>query len=81
VEGVLIALVSWGLSALLSVPVSRLLSEAIVFVTFDTRFDFQYSIPGLFLWLLVVAVIGALASLAPARNAVRLTVREVLDYE
>lgn len=81
VEGVLIALVSWGLSALLSVPVSRLLSEAIVFVTFDTHFDFQYSLPGLFLWLLVVAVIGALGSLAPARDAVRLTVREVLDYE
>ncbi len=81
VEGVVIALVSWGLSAVLSVPVSRLLSEAIVYVTFDTRFDFQYSVPGLLIWLAVVGAIGCLASLAPARDAVRLTVREVLDYE
>lgn len=81
VEGVVIALASWGLSAVLSWPVSRLLSETIVFVTFDTRFDFQYSFPGLLIWLAVVAAIGCLASLAPARDAVRLTVREVLDYE
>jgi putative ABC transport system permease protein len=81
VEGVVISLVSWGLSAVLSLPVSRMLSEAIVFVTFDTRFAFQYSAPGLLIWLAVVAAIGCLASLAPARDAVRLTVREVLDYE
>jgi hypothetical protein len=31
--------------------------------------------------LAAVVLIGVLASLAPARNAVRLTVREVLSYE
>jgi putative ABC transport system permease protein len=81
VEGVLIALVSWGLTALVSLPVSRIFAEAIVHVTFNTRFVFQYSFLGLILWLAIVLLIGVFSSLAPARDAVRLTVREVLDYE
>jgi hypothetical protein len=36
---------------------------------------------GLAVWLGVVLLIGVAASLAPAREAVRLTVREVLSYE
>ena len=42
---------------------------------------FSYSIPGLWLWLLIVVILSALASFIPARNASRLTVREVLAYE
>jgi putative ABC transport system permease protein len=33
------------------------------------------------LWLLVVLALSAVASLLPARNAARLTIREVLAYE
>jgi putative ABC transport system permease protein len=36
---------------------------------------------GLWLWLVVVLILSALASFIPARNASRLTVREVLAYE
>jgi len=36
---------------------------------------------GLWLWLIVVLILATLASLLPARNAVRLTVHEVLAYE
>jgi putative ABC transport system permease protein len=32
-------------------------------------------------WLVIVLVLSALASFVPARNASRLTVREVLSYE
>jgi putative ABC transport system permease protein len=81
VEGTTVALISWGLSALLSYPVGRLLSEAVVRVAFGTESTFQYSYLGLLIWLVAVVLIGILASLAPARNAVRLTVREVLNYE
>jgi putative ABC transport system permease protein len=35
----------------------------------------------LLVWLGIVLVLSALASLLPARNAVRLTVRDVLAYE
>lgn len=33
------------------------------------------------LWLLVVLLLSAIASVLPARNAARLTIREVLAYE
>lgn len=81
VEGTTVALISWGLSALISYPAGRLLSEAVVRVAFGTQSTFQYSFLGLLVWLAVVVLIGVLASLAPARDAVRLTVREVLNYE
>jgi ABC-type lipoprotein release transport system permease subunit len=53
----------------------------VVRVAFGTQATFQYSALGLLVWLVVVVLIGVLASLAPARDAVRLTVREVLNYE
>jgi putative ABC transport system permease protein len=81
VEGATVALISWMLSALLSYPAGRLLSEAVVQVAFGTESTFQYSFLGLAVWLVAVLLIGILASLAPARDAVRLTVREVLSYE
>ena len=36
---------------------------------------------GVVLWLVLVVILSALASFLPARNASRLTVREVLAYE
>jgi putative ABC transport system permease protein len=81
IEGATVALLSWILSALLSYPVGLLLSEAVVRMAFETAATFRYSFMGLAIWLVAVTLIGVLASLAPARDAVRLTVREVLNYE
>jgi putative ABC transport system permease protein len=46
-----------------------------------TQVNFQYSVVGVVIWLAIIIGIGVLSSLGPARNAVRLSVREVLDYE
>jgi putative ABC transport system permease protein len=81
VEGTTVALLSWVFSALLSYPVGRILAEAVVRTAFGTGPTFQYSFLGLVAWLGAVIAIGIAASLAPARDAVRLTVREVLNYE
>jgi putative ABC transport system permease protein len=43
--------------------------------------NFAYSFTGLWLWLILVILLSAMASFIPARNASRLTVREVLAYE
>jgi len=43
--------------------------------------QFTLSFQGLLIWLAFVLVISALASLIPARSAVRLTIRDVLAYE
>jgi putative ABC transport system permease protein len=81
VEGAAVALVSWLLAALLSYPVGYLLAGAVVRMAFGTQPTFQYSLLGPLVWFGLALLIGVLASLAPARDAVRLTVREVLNYE
>jgi len=41
----------------------------------------SYTVYGMLLWLGVVIVLSVIASILPARNAARLTIREVLAYE
>lgn len=81
VEGLVVGVVSWVLGAIMSGPSGRALAAAVVNAVMRADLSYQYSFLGLFLWLLVVLFIGVLASLAPARRASLLTVREVLDYE
>ncbi len=81
VEGVVVGLMSWLMSAIVSAPVSRLLASAVVESVLKASVNFQYSVVGLIIWLAIIIGIGIVSSLGPARNAVRLSVREVLDYE
>lgn len=80
-EGVVIAVLSWLLAGVVSGPSAAALAGAVMQAVLKTDLTFSYSFAGLFIWLGIIVVIGALSSLSPARNAVRLTVREVLDYE
>jgi putative ABC transport system permease protein len=66
VEGIFIGLVSWLLGTLLAYPLSRAMS---VFIGVTS------------LWLIIVLILSVFASYIPARNASRLSVREVLAYE
>ncbi|HSO27034.1 MAG TPA: ABC transporter permease [Anaerolineales bacterium] len=81
VEGVMVGLVSWAFGAALSHPTGQALAAAVVSATLEADLIFVYSYLGLFVWLGIVLLIGVGASLAPARSAVSLKVREVLDYE
>lgn len=80
-EGITVALISWAASALISYPLGRALSEALISTTFGATAGFVYSFLGLFVWLVIVVLIGVIASLSPAQKAAQLTVREVLSYE
>jgi len=80
-EGITIGLLSWCMGALLAIPMSQGLNEAVGVRMMGLPLTYSYSTPGLWLWLVVVLVLSALASFIPARNASRLTVREVLAYE
>jgi len=80
-EGVAIGVMSWGVGALLAIPLGRLLSDAVGRSLIGTPLRFTTSVPGIWLWLLLVVLLSILASLLPARRASRLTVREVLAYE
>ena len=80
-EGITIGLLSWLMGSLLAIPMSQGLNAAIGSAIMGAPLTYTYSMPGLWLWLAVVLVLSTLASLIPARNASRLTVREVLAYE
>jgi putative ABC transport system permease protein len=80
-EGIAIGLLSWLFGALLALPMSQGLSQAVGMAIMGAPLSFSFSVPGLWLWLAIVVLLSALASFIPARNASRLTVREVLAYE
>ncbi len=81
VEGVVIGSISWFLGALLSFPFTYLLSTIVSLAIFNSPIDVHFTWLGYVIWLGVVLILSALASILPARNAASLTIREVLAYE
>ena len=81
IEGTVIGGISWVLGAILSIPFTYLLSDIVSLAIFNSPIEVLFTASGYLLWLLVVLVLSALASIIPARNAARLTIREVLAYE
>ena len=81
VEGVLIGLISWVLGTLLALPLSQALSDTIHLALFSARANFTFTLKGPLYWLGLVILLSVLASVIPARNAARLTIREALAYE
>jgi putative ABC transport system permease protein len=80
-EGVVIGLISFGIAILLSIPFTYLLSTIVSLAVFETPIQVVFTITGYAIWLALVLVLSAIASILPARNAARLTIREVLAYE
>jgi putative ABC transport system permease protein len=80
-EGVLIGLLSWGMGAILALPISKFLSDQVGNLFLGTPFSYTYSLNGALMWLMIAVGLAALASFLPAWNASRLTVRDVLAYE
>ncbi len=81
VEGLLIGLISWAGGALLGLPIGQQLGNILGTGLFGLPFHFVPDWNGLVTWLIIVVVLSIVASLLPAWNASRLTVREVLAYE
>jgi putative ABC transport system permease protein len=81
VEGLFIGMLSWMIGAILALPISRMLSDAVGTSLLEAPLSYTFSTQGALLWLAIVLILSALASILPAWNASRLTVREVLAYE
>jgi putative ABC transport system permease protein len=80
-EGVFIGVISFGLAIILSIPFTYLLSTIVSLAVFQTPIDVVFTYMGYAIWLGLVLALSTLASILPARNAARLTIREVLAYE
>ena len=80
-EGVAMAVISWGIGMTLSLFIAPALSSALGLALIKIPLTYHYSLTGAVVWFFILLAIAVAASLGPARNAVRLTVREVLAYE
>lgn len=81
VEALVIAVLSWVLGALVALPLSPSLSAAVGSLFIHAPLAYTFSSSGALIWLGGILVLASLASLLPAWNASRLTVRDVLAYE
>ena len=81
VEGVIIGLISWFFGVLLAFPISYLMSYIINMSIFGVTGEFSFTATGFIIWLGIVIILSVIASLVPANNAAKLTIREVLSYE
>ncbi len=79
-EGVLQGLTSWLVAVPLSFGLGQPLAALMGYAMFDIALDYRYAVEAMFLWLGMVIAISILASVMPARNATRISVRESLAY-
>jgi putative ABC transport system permease protein len=80
-EGFVIGAMSFGLAIILSIPFTYLLSTIVSLAVFETPIDVVFTYMGYAIWFGLILVLSVVASILPARNAARLTIREVLAYE
>lgn len=80
-EGLFIGLLSWLIALPISIPGSMAFSSVIGETLILVPLNFHYSLNGTFLWLIIVLLLSALASIWPALQAVQVSVREALAYE
>ncbi|MEP7135172.1 MAG: FtsX-like permease family protein [Chloroflexota bacterium] len=80
-EGIVIGSISFALAIVLSIPFTYGLSYIVSVAVFQTPITVVFTYLGYAIWLGLVLVLSTVASILPARNAARLTIREVLAYE
>ena len=79
-EGVLQGLMSWAIAVPISFFLGQPLANALGQTMFEANLDYQYNSQAVIIWLVIILIISALASVLPARNATRISVRDSLAY-
>jgi putative ABC transport system permease protein len=80
-ESLVIGLTSYLLGILASIPISYFLANLVNIAIFKAPSKFVMTPKGIIIWFFILIFLSLIASYIPARNAVRLTIREVLAYE
>lgn len=81
VEGVFMGVISWVFGSVLALPLSQVLSRYIGLTLVKTPLVYTFPMSGVTLWLFLSIGIAIIASLVPARNAARISIREAITYE
>jgi putative ABC transport system permease protein len=81
VEGMVVGLISWAISILLSIPITVVLCFGVGIALLTAPMNAVYGVTGIIAWLIFTLVLASLASALPAWRASRLTVRDTLAYE
>jgi len=81
VEGLVIGLISWAISILLSFPITQALTVGVGMAVVATPLPIVYGTTGIIVWLIITILLSSIASALPARKASSLTVRDTLIYE
>ncbi len=81
VEGMVIGLISWLFSIVLSIPITNVLCFGVGTAILTAPMPAVYGVTGVVAWLIFTLALAAIASALPARRASRLTVRDTLAYE
>lgn len=80
-EGIIIGLLSFLVSMMLSVPSTYALATILGNVVREDPYSTRLDGTSLLIWLGIVLVVSALASLVPAQRAAQISIREALAYE
>lgn len=80
-EGLVIGSISFALAIFLSIPFTYIFSDIVSTAVFETPIKVIFTFLGYAIWLGLVILLSVFGSIMPARNAARLTIREVLAYE
>jgi putative ABC transport system permease protein len=81
IEGMLIGLISWGISILLSIPITYVLCYGVGVAVLSAPMEPVFGPTGVLAWLIFTLFLAAISSALPARSASRMTVKDTLVYE
>jgi putative ABC transport system permease protein len=79
-EGLILGWLSWVIALPLSIPAGQLMNQGLG-AAFGVEILYNFTPTGATYWLGIITVLSIVASLLPARGAVRISVRESLAYE
>jgi putative ABC transport system permease protein len=79
-EGIFQGMLSWFIVVPLSFVIGQPLAASLGQAMFDADLDYQYNLVAVLVWLIIILTISIVASVIPARNATRVSVRESLAY-
>lgn len=80
-EGFVIAILSWFLAIAVAIPLTKIIADIAGNMLLKMPLNIVIPMWAPLLWLAIVVIVSTAASVYPALNAARLTVREVLAYE